>query len=197
MCAMRILKISGGKYLLWFNLLQQFDSELNILIRYRIFLILSAFVKRQRHKMNVVIFQPAIACSGYGLTLSDQSFYGLNLVGVYLVGLFMFHEVTHITVHCFQFRLVMTHFFGEVDIKFHEAKHIIIPYRCISRGLIGHMNIMLLIYQTDESTAHRDHIIIRVRRKDNGTFFRWIRTLRSLRIICVGLTARPASNGML
>ena len=58
----------------------------------------------------------------------------------------------------------------KIDGKLHVAQYIIIPYGRIARGLISYMHIMPLVNQTDKSTAHGDHIIIRVRGKDDRAF---------------------------
>ena len=59
------------------------------------------------------------------------------------------------------------------------------------------MHVVLLLYETNERTTHRDDIVIGVWREDKHTLgvgqrWRWTR-----RVVGIGLTARPARNRML
>ena len=85
----------------------------------------------------------------------------------------------------------------EVDGELYEAEYIVIPDSRVARGLIRDMHIVPLVNQTDKGTAHRYHIIVRVRRKDDGPFMGRLCPFGPLRIIGVGLAARPAGDRML
>ena len=56
---------------------------------------------------------------------------------------------------------------------------------------------MSLLNQTTDGSTHRDHIIIRMRREDNHTLREWFCTLRTISIVGIRFTTRPASNSVL
>ena len=59
------------------------------------------------------------------------------------------------------------------------------------------MHIMLLINKTLECAAHRDHIIIRMRAKNDNALRIWVGTLRAVCVIGIRLTSGPASDSVL
>lgn len=56
---------------------------------------------------------------------------------------------------------------------------------------------MSLLYQTTQCSSHRDYIIIRMRREYNYTLREWFSTFRTISIVCVRFSTRPASNCVL
>ena len=50
--------------------------------------------------------------------------------------------------------------------KVHERNRVVIEHRDVARRLIGDVNFMALIDQTNQGAAHRDHVVIRMRRED-------------------------------
>ena len=59
------------------------------------------------------------------------------------------------------------------------------------------MHIMSLMSQTYKSAAHRDHVIVRMRRENQHGLRERRRTYRSCRIIRIRFPSRPACNSML
>ena len=45
-------------------------------------------------------------------------------------------------------------------------KHDIVMHGKVAGSLVGHMNIMSLMDETDECATHRDHVVVRVRGED-------------------------------
>ena len=56
---------------------------------------------------------------------------------------------------------------------------------------------MSLLHQTDEGSAHRDHVVVGVRREDHYAFREGLRGDRARRIVGVGLAAGPSGDGVL
>ena len=67
----------------------------------------------------------------------------------------------------------------------------------VSRGLIGHMHVMPLVNQTDEGSAHRNHIVVRVRGEDEDFLWERCRLDRPCAVIGIRLSSRPAGDSVL
>ena len=67
----------------------------------------------------------------------------------------------------------------------------------IARRLVGHVHVVPVVDQTDEGAAHRNHVVVGVRREDQHLFGKGLRRNGPRRVVGVGLAARPAGNGML
>ena len=79
----------------------------------------------------------------------------------------------------------------------HEAAHLLIPHGDIARGLIGHMHIVLLLHQSSDGSSHGDDIVVRMGREHHHPFRIGFGTLRTGRIVYIGLSTRPSRDGVL
>ena len=78
-----------------------------------------------------------------------------------------------------------------------EADYFFVAYSDVTRCLISYMYFMFLLYQTADSATHRDHIVIRVRREYNNTFWERFCTFGAIRIIRIRFTAGPTGDRVL
>ena len=67
----------------------------------------------------------------------------------------------------------------------------------VAGSLVGHVHIVPLRDQADEGAAHRDHVVIRVRREDQHGLGERCGRDRTRAVVRVGLAARPAGDRML
>ena len=147
--------------------------------------------------MDALIGQTGKPGSRNGFVFTDKAFHVSYGQSIYFIGLFLCHKMAHIIVHFLQLHDVLTQTFVEVDSKLNIAQNVIVPNGGISRGLIGHMHFMTLIYQADKSAAHRNHVIVWMRRKNERTFFCRQCTFWPLRVVCIVLSAWPTCYSML
>ena len=70
--------------------------------------------------------------------------------------------------------------------------HYVIVYSHVAGGLISHMHVVSLLGETDEGAAHRDHVIIGVRRKDEHTLGEGVGRYGTCGVVTVGLATGPS-----
>ena len=80
-----------------------------------------------------------------------------------------------------------------VEILYHH----IVMHGHIARGLVCHMHVVSLLHKADKGSAHRDHIVVGVRREDNHTLRERRRRHGTRRVVSIGFASRPAGNRML
>ena len=78
-----------------------------------------------------------------------------------------------------------------------ETNHFLIPYCNVTRCLISYMHFMFLLYQTANGTSHRNHVIIRMRRKYDNTFRERFGTFGTIRIVSIRFSTGPSGNSVL
>ena len=79
----------------------------------------------------------------------------------------------------------------------HIQTHFLIGNSDISTGLIGYMDVMILLHEATDSASHGNDIIIRMGREDDNPFRIRQSTLRTSAVISIWFTSRPACNRML
>ena len=78
-----------------------------------------------------------------------------------------------------------------------KANNFFIAYCYISRSLVCNVHFVLLFNQSANSATHGNHIIIRMRRKNNNPFRERLGAFRAVSVISIGLTTGPPGNGVL
>ena len=84
-------------------------------------------------------------------------------------------------------------FAGRVDVLY---DHVVV-YGHVARRLVGYVYIVTLLHEADERTAHRDDVIVGVRREDHHAFGEGLRRYGTRRVVGIGFAARPARDGVL
>lgn len=58
----------------------------------------------------------------------------------------------------------------ELGDKFGKANHVVVEDGDIARGLVGDVDLVLLIDETNQRAAHRDDVVVGMRREDDDAF---------------------------
>ena len=90
--------------------------------------------------------------------------------------------------------------FVEVAGEFAETNRVVVEHRDIAGRLIGHVNFVPLIDQPNERAAHRNHVVVRMRREHEHALGEnvVVRMRPIARLLCVaGFAAGPAGDGRL
>ena len=128
------------------------------------------------------IGQSHLAAGGFRLGPADRTFQAAQF---YRFG-FAFFLVVDNLLH-FVVTVDETAFAGSIE----GLQHDIVQNRDVARSLVSHMHVVPLGNQPDERTAHRNHIVVRVRTEDQHPLGVGSRPFGTGRIVCVGFAARP------
>ena len=79
----------------------------------------------------------------------------------------------------------------------HMLQHHIVMHSHIAGCLICHMHVMSLLDEPYERTAHRNHVVVRVRGEDDDPLRERQRRHRPRAVICIRFSSRPPGDGML
>ncbi len=82
--------------------------------------------------------------------------------------------------------------FVKVFYKIGKAK-----YGDVSRRLIGHVDLMPLVDQTDKRTAHGNDVVIGMGTEDDCALRKGFCALRTMGVVGIRLSSRPSANSML
>ena len=75
--------------------------------------------------------------------------------------------------------------------------HHVIVYGHIARGLVGHVHVVSLLDQAYERSAHRNHVVVRMRREYYNPLRERKRSHGAGAVVGIRLASRPAGNGVL
>ena len=199
-CAMRVREIASGVNLMRLNGLQQVNRDLDIFFAERHLADTACLVERHIHVVQAVARDAAASRSGAGFDAADQSFDLLDRTAVDLARDFVLQEVSDLA---FELRRrigveieLLIKFFGKVD----KAGDIVVEYGDVARGLVGDMHLVALIGESDQRAAHRNDIVVWVRRKNEDALRENIvvRPIAIARLLFARrLTCWPAGEGRL
>ena len=89
--------------------------------------------------------------------------------------------------------VAVAQFAGRVDV----LQHHVVVHGHVARGFVSHVHVVTLLHEADERAAHRDHVVVGMRREDDHPFGEGRRRHGTRRVVGVGLAARPARDGVL
>ena len=131
--------------------------------------------RRQEHAMIHERFEPGVfdrtftnildattAGTFPRLAAPDQPLDSLDLLTVDLPRLFVPQEFVDMRFELIKPLGADLEFAAKILDKLGVAKRVFIEHGDVARSLIGDMNFMSLIDQTDQSPAHRDHVVVRM-----------------------------------
>ena len=187
--SVRVGQVAGGVDLVGLHLAQQLDDDVDVLLGELALLDTARLVEREVEEVGVCVgIQAERAYGGAGFGAADRTLqveqgarFGLALL---LAG----DDLADL-VHM----VAVTQFARGIDVLQHD----VVVYGHVARGLIGHMHVVSLLYEADERSAHRDHVVIGVGREDHHAFREGRRGHGARRVVGVGLAARPARNRVL
>ncbi|SRR5260221_7499796 len=87
--------------------------------------------------------------------------------------------------------------FVKVFYKIGKANSILIKYGDVSRRLIGHVDLMPLVDQTDKRTAHGNDVVIGMGTENDCALGKGFCALRTMGVVGIRLSSRPSANSML
>ena len=79
----------------------------------------------------------------------------------------------------------------------HKTAYLFIAYSNVTRCLVSHVYIVMLLHQSSNGSTHRNHIVVGVGREYNHTLGVGLCALGTGAIIYIGFAAGPTSNGVL
>src|SRR5690606_36820452 len=96
---MRISKVTGCKYLMWFYYLQKIHCLNNVVFDTPVFRMLGTVVKWKVLKMDIFIMQTCEARACQCLAFANKAVYNQNFTGISLVWLFTIQEIACIRIN--------------------------------------------------------------------------------------------------
>ena len=195
---MRVGKVTGDKDLVGFYFAQQVAYDFHVGFADRVLLNLTRFIERQVEEVAVIQRDIVISTCRTRFAATNQPFDGQDIAGIHIAVFLIFQIVADFGVFLVDDLVfaVVEELVEAVD-EVQEADYFFIAYGNVTGSLVCHMHVMFLLYQTADSTAHRDDVIIRVRREYNDTFGIRFSTFGTIGVVCVRLAARPTGDGML
>ena len=86
---------------------------------------------------------------------------------------------------------------GHIAEVFAIADYLFVAHGDIARGLVGHMHVVMLVAQTTQGAAHRDHVVVGMRTKHNHLLRIGQSALRTTGVVGIRFASRPARNRVL
>src|SRR5690606_30516925 len=118
--------------------------------------------KRHIQEMSFIIGDSDIATTCFCFSSSYQAFDIPHKRWVYIAWFLVFYRFDYFLIYLFSFCITAIIGIAKITKKVRKTNHIFIKYSNVSRGLVGHMHIMTLIYKSYKCATHRNYVIIRV-----------------------------------
>src|SRR5690606_28520769 len=147
-------KVTGSKYLLWFYGAQQGHGLLYILFVGGFFRKLSTVIEWQVLEMDVAIGEADKAGASGCFTFAYQGLDRSDDFGISMAGLFGLEEMDGFLIDFVCYAVVTIDRRVKILYKLEIPPHVVIPYGCIARGLIGDVHVVALVHQVDKRAAH-------------------------------------------
>lgn len=197
-CAMRIGQVGCHEDLMGLDLTQQVEDDLHIGHRRWVLFDEAGLVEGQVEEVDASLGH-AVVCAGQTcLATTDLSLDGEDIVGIAVAFLLAAEVGFHLLVFVADLAdlAVAEDAVIAVD-EVHEAAYFFVAHSNIARGLISHMYLVTLLGQTTDGAAHRDDVIVGMRREDEAALGEGQGSFGALGVVGIGLAARPAGDGML
>jgi hypothetical protein len=198
--AMGVGEISCGIDLVWLQLSQERDDDVDVGFGEGLFLDATGFVEWHIEEAEIGSRDAAAASPGDGLAFANQPFNHLHLWAVDLAGLFASEKFFDVV---FKFPDAVGHQpkgRTVVGNKFSEPQSVIIEDSNVAGSLVGDVDVVALIRQSNEGATHRNDIIIGVRGEAEHAFGKDVikrpGTISGT-LFEIGLSAWPADDGAL
>src|SRR6185312_13137593 len=196
MGSVRIGEVAGAIDLIRLQLPQQTDRQLDIAFAHRLFFDGPRFIERQVHEMDVLLREADIAAGGLGFATADQALDGPDLRRIDIARFFGLEITGGLIEDLRGFPAVDARQYLEAYGKVQEAGDEFVRDGDVARGLVSHMYVMSLVLQPHEGAAHRDDVVVGVRREDQATFWKRFRPLGVGGKVRAGLPPRPTGDAV-
>ena len=197
MCAVRVGKVACYEHLIRVNIKDNLFHNIHIPLAEVAFFDSACLIERQVQKMNMVGRQPHVAAGGSGFSAADKGFQVEYLACVLVAG-FLLGEKTRIFLILAFYKVASrgVQLFETAD-EIHKTDYLVVAYCDAPAGLVGDMYVMPLFDQAGKRAAHRDDIVVGVRRENKHVLGVGIGSLGTVGIVGIGLSAGPTRDGML
>ena len=135
--------------------------------------------------------QTHVPAGSSGFTATDERL-EVEYLSRVLITHFLSQHPAAVLLACLEFALLV-----KAAQEIEETHHLIVTHGNAAAGLVRHMDVMSLLNQTREGAAHRDDVVIGVRREDKDVLRVRFGTLRTVRVIGIRFAARPTGDSML
>ena len=166
MRAMRITQVTRGVDLMRSNRAEQIGGEANVLRAKRLLAHASCFIERQVEKVQSFFEHAGVDTCSLCFSAPNQAFQFLHFNRVHFARTLRAQQPRNLVFHLCNACPVEAKGRCEVRGKVEKAQGFCIEDRDVAGRLIRNMHLVALIDKSKERAAHRDHIVIRVRRKD-------------------------------
>ena len=166
-------------------------------VRQRLLPHAARLVKRHVQEVQLPLGHVARPRGGPRLAAANHALDALHLGAVDLPGALLLHELLDVRLELRRLRRVDVELLVELGDEIHEADRIVVEHRDVAGRLVGDVHLVPLVDQPDERAAHRDHVVVRMRREDEHALREHVlararRIARPPRV--VRLAARPAGD---
>ena len=191
-------EVAGYVYLVRFNLLKQFANDVHIRLAHRQLFNLARLIERQVEEVDVVERYTVVCAGGACLATAYESLDGAHLRSVHIARLLLSEEVLDVAVHLlYHLVLVVAEELVVAVHEVHEACHLLVADSNVARCLVGDVHVVVLLNESTDCAAHRDYVVVGVRREYYHALLCWQCALRAVGVVGVRFAARPAGDGVL
>ena len=172
MRAVRIRQIAGHEDLTGLHLSQQLADDLHVGGPDRVLAHLARLIERKIEEACRGLGETHRLEAAHRLGLPDDALDVLHLRNVHLTGALVVEEVVHLAAEILHARVVDPVLRSKTLEKVHVPSHVMIEDRDVAAGHIGDDHLVLVLHELVEDTAHRDDVVVRVRRKADDALMR-------------------------
>ena len=147
--------------------------------------------------MDVVVLDADIVAGDCSLGLTNHGLDLTDFLRVDIARFLMVDEVLDLGSEFLVTRSVETEERGDLVHHQEVAHHVFVTDGDVARGLVCYVYVVVLVDQTLEGTAHRDDVVIGVRREHDHALGIRLAALWTEGIVGVRLAAGPAGDGVL
>ena len=137
------------------------------------------------------------ACS-FGFATAEKTFEHAYVECVDVVFAFFFEEefanFVVFSDNCFVFRV---EHIGETFDECDETDDFVVANGNVARCFVANVNFVTLVDEAFESAAHRDYVVVGVRREYDDAFREWVCTFGTVGVVGIWFSSRPSGDGVL
>ena len=138
------------------------------------------------------------ATCSFGFATTEKTFEHAYVECVDVVFAFFFEEefanFVVFSDNCFVFRV---EHIGEAFDECDETDDFVVANGNVARCFVANVNFVTLVDEAFESAAHRDYVVVGVRREYDDAFREWVCTFRTVGVVGIWFSARPSGDGVL
>ena len=167
MRAVRIGEIAGRVDLVRLNLPQQLDDHRDVFLAERLLLHAARFVERHVQEVQPLVGDAAASAGRPGFAAADHAFDRLHFGAVDLARLLVAAGTLRRAPRALRPSLAAIRRKCVLNSRdeIGEADRVVVEHGDVAGRLVGHVHLVPMIDQPDERAAHRNHVVVRMRRE--------------------------------